>query len=61
MTDDRMVVFTDRHRIMPSEASTPSRSGSKADWVEFAVAAGADREEAEAMTRDELIDEFGTN
>lgn len=37
----------------------PKKSASKADWVEFAVAQGADREAAEAMTKDDLVDQFG--
>lgn len=37
----------------------PARSASKADWVEFAVSKGADREEAEAETRATLIDRYG--
>lgn len=37
----------------------PPVSASKAVWVEHAVASGADRDEAEAMTKDELIDNYG--
>ncbi|MCB0969383.1 MAG: hypothetical protein KDB37_21315 [Ilumatobacter sp.] len=38
----------------------PAKSASKAAWVDFAVAQGADRDAAEAKTRDGLVDEFGT-
>jgi hypothetical protein len=40
-------------------ASTPAKSASKGDWVDFAVSQGADREEADAKTKDELIAEYG--
>jgi len=42
-----------------SEKDTPAKSASKADWVEYAVEQGADEDEAEAKTRDELIAEYG--
>lgn len=38
----------------------PAKSASKAAWVDFAVAQGADRDAAEAKTRGDLVDEFGT-
>lgn len=37
----------------------PARSASKTTWVDFAVAHGVDRSEAEAKTRDELADQYG--
>lgn len=37
----------------------PAQSAVKADWVDHAVGAGADRDEAEAMTKAELIERFG--
>lgn len=37
----------------------PKKSASKADWVEFAVAQGAEREAAEALTKDDLVAQFG--
>jgi len=42
------------------EATHPPKSAVKAEWVDWAVLQGADRDEAEAMTKDELIEEFGT-
>lgn len=41
------------------EVETPAHSDLKADWVDFAVSQGLDREEAEGYTKQELIDEFG--
>lgn len=38
----------------------PKKSGSKPDWVEWAVSKGADREEAEASSRDDLAAAYGT-
>lgn len=42
----------------PTEADTPARNGSKADWVAYAVAQGMDQAEAEDLTRDDLADHF---
>jgi hypothetical protein len=36
----------------------PAKSASKGDWVEYAVSCGADREDAEGKTKDELIAEY---
>ena len=36
-----------------------AKSASKAAWVDHAVAQGADREEAESMTKDELQNTYG--
>jgi len=41
------------------EDGPPARSALKADWVEHAVAQGTDPEEAENMTKAELITEHG--
>ena len=38
---------------------TPAQSALKSEWVDHAVASGADRDEAEAMTKQELIDTYG--
>lgn len=43
----------------PEQEGAPSKSASKADWVDYAVAQGADRDVAEASTKDDLITEFG--
>jgi len=37
----------------------PSRSASKAEWVDYAVSQGTARDEAEAMTRDDLAEAHG--
>ncbi|MFP8960031.1 hypothetical protein ACLIYP_05580 [Streptomyces nanhaiensis] len=37
----------------------PAKSATKGDWVAYAVASGADRETAEAATKDELIERYG--
>jgi hypothetical protein len=41
------------------EDGPPAKAASKADWVAFAVAQGADEAEAEASTKDALIDQYG--
>jgi len=41
------------------EASAPAKSASKGDWVDFAVSQGADREEAEESTKEQLIEAYG--
>lgn len=38
----------------------PARSASKADWVAYATGHGLTLEEAEALTRDGLVDRFTT-
>lgn len=38
---------------------SPKHSASKAMWVDHAVEMGADRDEAEAMTRADLIEKYG--
>lgn len=37
----------------------PADSASKAKWVAFAVAQGADEQAAQDMTRDQLVETFG--
>jgi hypothetical protein len=37
----------------------PAKSASKGDWVEYAVDMGMSMDEAEAKTKDDLIEEFG--
>lgn len=69
---DRTVKVDDRHVAIweksgwqltedePPEGPTPpNRSASKADWVEFAVAQGLSRENAEGASKDDLIARFG--
>lgn len=45
--------------VANAEVEMPARSASKAAWVDYAVAKGADRTEAEALKRDELVDRYG--
>lgn len=40
-------------------ADRPARNASKADWVGYAVSRGMDQGEAEAATRDDLIEQYG--
>lgn len=37
----------------------PAKSASKQDWVDYAVSQGADKDEAEGKTKDELQAEYG--
>lgn len=37
----------------------PAKSGAKADWIAWAVRCGADGEAAEALTKDQLIEQYG--
>lgn len=43
----------------PDNDGPPAKSANKGDWVEYAVAQGADRDEAEASTKDDLIATYG--
>lgn len=40
-------------------ADRPARSATKAEWVDWAVKAGASRDEAESMTKTDLIEVYG--
>lgn len=42
-----------------SEAGPPAKTAPKADWVAFAVTKGADADEAEALTKQELVELYG--
>jgi hypothetical protein len=37
----------------------PNKSDPKSDWVAFAVSEGTAKDEAEGMTKDELVERFG--
>lgn len=37
----------------------PAVNDRKAAWVDYAVAQGADRDDAEALTKDDLVDQYG--
>jgi hypothetical protein len=41
------------------EDGPPAKAAPKADWVDYAVAQGADAEEAESLTKQELVDLYG--
>lgn len=41
------------------DTQTPASSDKKAVWVDHAVAQGMDRDEAEAMTKADLVDTYG--
>jgi hypothetical protein len=41
------------------DVDVPGPTDVKADWIDFAVSQGMDRAEAEAKTKQELVDEFG--
>lgn len=43
----------------PAGTARPANRAAKTVWVDYAVEHGADRDAAEAMTRDELIDAYG--
>ena len=45
----------------PADADpAPRKSASKADWAAYAVAHGMTAEEAETLTRDQLVERFTT-
>lgn len=39
--------------------SRPTTSGTKAEWVAWAVACGADPQEADRLTKQQLVDTYG--
>lgn len=43
----------------PESDSKPKHVAPKAEWVDYAVTQGADRDEAEDMTKAELIELYG--
>lgn len=43
----------------PEDTKPPARSASKAEWVRFAIAMGADPATADAMTKDKLLATYG--
>lgn len=43
-----------------AEGGRPTTAAPKAEWVSYAVSQGTDRDEAEAMTKAELVERFGT-
>ena len=45
----------------PNPDNRPARTAVKSEWVDWAVECGADRDEAEDMTKADLIDIYGGN
>lgn len=43
----------------PELRDAPARNASKAEWVEYAVSRGADRDAAESATKPELVEQYG--
>lgn len=58
--DKSVTVHDDKAASGSAEVEEPKKSGSKVDWVEYAVSKGADRVEAEASTRDDLAAAYGS-
>lgn len=44
---------------VPGDGSAPAKAASKAAWVDYAVAQGVSREEADAATKAELVELYG--
>ncbi|RSS59573.1 hypothetical protein [Streptomyces sp. WAC01280] len=44
----------------PDDIKRPARSASKAEWIAYAVALGAEQDDAEQLTRDQLAEQYGT-
>lgn len=44
----------------PQESVEPKPYASKAEWVDFAVAKGLERVDAEELTKPELVSRFGS-
>lgn len=43
----------------PADDGKPATSDRKADWIDWAVAQGADRDHAEAATKADLVEQYG--
>jgi hypothetical protein len=43
----------------PEPSGSPAVADNKAAWIDWAVSEGADREEAEALTKAELVEFYG--
>jgi hypothetical protein len=69
VTDARALAYCRRHgyRVEPVEGSPdvdrdtrPKTTDNKPDWVAYALTQGAVEDEAEAMTKAELVAKYGT-
>ncbi|MFJ3867905.1 hypothetical protein [Streptomyces nigra] len=47
----------EQHEDGPDTA--PARSAHKADWIAYAVTQGADQDDAEQLTKEQLIEQYG--
>lgn len=45
--------------IGESPSDVPAQSAPKGEWVDYAVAQGADRDEADDMTKADLVEQYG--
>jgi hypothetical protein len=48
----------DQGRAAAEEGKAPSKANNKAAWVDYAIQQGAERDEAEAMTKAELVERY---
>lgn len=53
-------VPTPGQQVTGPPLTEPGKNASKADWVGWAVVNGADAEEADGMTKADLIEKYGT-
>ncbi|AEL98170.1 head-tail connector protein [Mycobacterium phage BigNuz] len=58
-TDDDDLAEADDEPQPRAEGGAPLRAAPKADWVEYAVSKGVDRDEAEALNKSELVELYG--
>lgn len=55
---DERIAAVDRAN---EQDAAPAKSAKKAEWVAWAIAQGADPDEAEAQTKEQLIDTYGSD
>lgn len=55
----RDVLLSRGWSLVDESPATPAASANKAEWVDHAVSQGADRSDAEAMTKAELLEQYG--
>jgi hypothetical protein len=63
LPDDQARRFLDEGLVAEVDGTpddrAPAKTAPKADWVTFAVSKGADADEAEALTKQELVELYG--